>query len=87
MIDETRPRVLPHMRGLDPEKYAAIEAECEAREQQRRARAAPSEVVPPSPGPAPSETAREYAAAVAEGFRALASRLRELAAASEPKAP
>ena len=80
------PRVPRHLQGLDPEKYAELEAECAAREQQRRARSATSEVVPPSPGPAPSDPAREYAAAVAEGFRALATRLRELAA-GEPKAP
>jgi hypothetical protein len=58
------PRIPRHLQGLDPEKYAAIEAECEAREEKRRARArkATSEVVPPSPGPAPSETARDLAA-------------------------
>jgi hypothetical protein len=75
---------------LDPEKYAAIEAECETREAQRRAReresaAAASPSPGPEPSPGPSEKAREYAAAVADGFRDLASKLRELAAGDDSR--
>jgi hypothetical protein len=77
MIPESGRRRLRHLDGLDPVKLAELEAACAAREAQRRARAAP----PPPPEKAAEATeAREWAEAVAEGFRHLASRLRALAA-------
>jgi hypothetical protein len=72
-----KPQTLRERWGLDPERFAEIEREMEAREEQRRAREAAALVVPPTEPAAVADDVRKWAAA-ADELRRIARELREL---------